>query len=386
MRDADTWRNQRRPEILELYNREIYGRVPANAPKVTFEVVETDPNAMDGLAIRKLVIAHIGDQPDGPTVHLHIYLPAKSMTGPVPLILHMVFFGNPAIPRPGRPHAGQRYFPWRCASARASDDCGRNHDGDTRTCASAAASYGGGPDPRTSSRAVTTAMRRSAYTEVQPDAANSKLPGVQTLAMAPGQTKLAADEWGTISAWAWGASRMLDYLATDLAVDAKRIALGGHSRLGKTVLWAGAQDRRFALIYSSQAGEMGSALARRDFGETVDDMAANFPYQFAGNFQQYAGHWNVMPVDAHMLISLSAPRPVFISGGTQDQWADPRGEFLGEVAAGPVYRFLGAKDLGTTEFPPVETPMITGDLGFHYHTGPHTITASDWKAFLDFAD
>jgi hypothetical protein len=115
-------------------------------------------------------------------------------------------------------------------------------------------------------------------------------------------------------------------------------------------------------------------------------MAANFPWQFAGNLQKYAGHWNEMPVDTHMLIALSAPRPVFISGGTGDQWADPRGEFLAEVAAGPVYRLLGAKDLGTTEFPSVETPLITGDLGFNYHAGPHTITPSDWKAFLDFAD
>jgi hypothetical protein len=160
----------------------------------------------------------------------------------------------------------------------------------------------------------------------------------------------------------------------------------GHSRLGKTVLWAGACDLRFALVFSSCAGEMGSALARRDYGETVDDMAANFGYQFAGNFQKYAGHWNDMPVDAHMLITLNAPRPVFITGGTQDQWADPRGEFLAEVAAGPVFRLLGQTDLGTSEMPAVDTPLIAGSLGFHYHTGGHTITASDWKAFLDFAD
>jgi hypothetical protein len=131
---------------------------------------------------------------------------------------------------------------------------------------------------------------------------------------------------------------------------------------------------------------MGSALSRRDYGETVDDMAANFPYWFAGNFQKYSGHWNDMPVDAHMLIALNAPRPVFLTGGTQDQWADPRGEFLAAVAAGPVYRLLGQKDLGETEGPPLDKPLITGSLGFLYHTGAHAILPVDWQAFLDFAE
>jgi hypothetical protein len=131
---------------------------------------------------------------------------------------------------------------------------------------------------------------------------------------------------------------------------------------------------------------MGASLARRDFGETVDDIAANFPWQFAGNFQKYSGRWNEMPVDSHMLIALNAPHPVFITGGTQDQWADPHGMFLAEVAASPVYRLLGKPGLGTNELPPLDTPLINGSLGFHCHTGGHTITAADWVAFLDFAD
>ena len=224
------------------------------------------------------------------------------------------------------------------------------------------------------------------YTEIQPDNSMGRAQGVMGLALTPGQTMQAPDEWGTISAWTWGLSRVVDYLETDPAVDAKRIALVGHSRLGKTVLWSGATDQRYALVYSSQGGEMGSALVRRDYGETVDDMAANFGYQFAGNFQKYPGHWNGMPVDAHMLISLSAPRPVFVSGGSGDQWSDPRGEFLSMVAAGPVWRLLGQKDLGTTEMPALDVPVATGALAFLNHNGPHAITPLDWKTFLEFAD
>ncbi|MEO8078397.1 MAG: hypothetical protein ABI818_18865 [Acidobacteriota bacterium] len=150
------------------------------------------------------------------------------------------------------------------------------------------------------------------------------------------------------------------------------------------MLWASATDERIVATYSSCAGEMGSALSRRDWGETVDDMAQNFGYQFTEGFQKWAGRWNEMPVDAHMLIALSAPRPVFITGGTTDQWADPVGEFKAEVAAGPVYRLLGKKDLGTTELPALDTPLTGGDLGYHYHTGGHMATPADWNAFLTF--
>ncbi len=222
------------------------------------------------------------------------------------------------------------------------------------------------------------------YNDIQPDRANAFNEGVIGTTLKPGQQQPGPDEWGTIGAWAWGVSRIIDYFETDKLVDAKKIAVQGHSRIGKTALWASALDERIAAVYASCSGEMGAALARRDWGETVDDMAQNFPYWFAGSFQKYAGHWNDMPVDAHMLIALSAPRPVYITGGTQDQWADPKGEFLAGVAAGPVYRLLGKKDLGTTELPPLDTPFINGDIGWHYHTGGHAATPADWKAFLDF--
>ena len=144
------------------------------------------------------------------------------------------------------------------------------------------------------------------------------------------------------------------------------------------------RDPRFALVFSICSGEMGAALARRDYGETLDDMAANFPWQFADAFQQWPGRWNDMPVDAHMLIALIAPRPLFVTGGTGDQWSDPKGEFLAEVAAGPVYRLLGKRDLGATDYPAPDTPLVGGDLGFNLHTGPHTATPAEWATFVEF--
>jgi len=224
------------------------------------------------------------------------------------------------------------------------------------------------------------------YNDIQPDRANAFKEGVIGLTLKPEQAAPAADEWGSVSAWAWGISRIVDYFETDKAVDARCIGIQGHSRLGRTVLWAGAQDERIAAVFASCSGEAGAALARRDWGETVDDMAQNFPWQLAGNYQKWVGRWNDMPVDSHMLIALMAPRALFCNGGTTDQWADPKGEFLGMVAAGPVYRLLGRKDLGVTKLPPLDKAVTDGDLGWLYHTGGHVATPADWQAFLTMAE
>jgi hypothetical protein len=352
---AKQWLKKRRPEIIRLYEDQIYGRIPQRAPKLTFEVSEVETNALDGAAVRKHVVGHLGESTNGLTVNVFLYVPAKA-TNPVPVLLHLMFFGSD----PGR------------TTAPSSTNSGRPRFSES------------GPLTNILARGYGYATVR--YTEFEGDSATNNITRARKLALAPKQPNPMPGEWGTISVWAWGASRVLDYLQIDRAVDARRVAIIGHSRLGKTALWAGAHDPRFALVFSSCAGEMGSALARRDYGETVDDMAANFPWQFTRNFQRYSGHWNDMPVDAHMLIALNAPHPVFITGGTQDQWADPRGEFLAAVAAGPVYRLLGQEDLGETEGPPLDKPLITGALGFLYHTGGHAILPADWQAFFDFAE
>jgi len=352
VRDAATWTQRRRPELIALYESEIYGRVPATAPAVTWETVSTTPGEFDGLAVRTHLVGRFGPAADGPRVNVVLYVPAKAK-GPVPLLLHLLFAQPPGVKPPAEPAKGLRPF----AEV--------------------------GPIADMLARGYAYATFR--YTEIEGDRADTNLGGVRGLALAKGQEKPAPGEWGTIAAWAWGTSRVLDRLAKEPALDAQRIGLIGHSRLGKTVLWAGARDERVGVIFSSCSGEMGAALARRDFGETIDDMAANFPWQFTGAFQKYAGHWNDLPVDSHLLIALAAPRAVFVTGGTKDLWADPKGEFLAQVAAGPVYRLLGRKDLGTTDGPPLDRPLIDGSLGFHYHTGGHTITPEDWTAFLDFA-
>jgi hypothetical protein len=345
VRDADTWVKQRRPEILKLFQTEIFGRIPDHAPTVKWEVTATEPDALNGKATRKQIVGTMGDRPDGPRMPLTLYLPAKA-TGPVPVILTITFGGGGGKGFKG-PGSGNPIM---------AEILGRGW-----------------------------AFATIGYGDIQPDRPNTFKDGVTGLTLKPGQTAPAADEWGAVSAWAWGISRVVDYFATDPALDARCIGIQGHSRLGRTVLWAGAQDERIAAVFASCSGEAGAALARRDWGETVDDMAQNYSWQLAGNYQKWVGRWNDMPVDSHMLIALMAPRALFCNGGTTDQWADPKGCFLGMVAAGPVYRLLGKKDLGVTELPPLDKVVTDGDLGWVYHTGGHVATLSDWRAFLDFA-
>jgi hypothetical protein len=331
VKTAREWTEQRRPEIRRAYERDIYGRIPAVTPRVTWVVTEDH-------GPKKLVVGTVGSGERAVRMNMTLYLPPTAR-GPVPVIL-MIQFGGGGMPVADPPEPAELF------------------------------NRGWG-------------YAKIGYNDIQPDRANAFDRGIigLTSGTAPGP-----DGWGTISAWSWGVSRAIDYLVLDKRVDARRIALFGHSRLGKTALWASALDPRIAAVFSSCSGEMGAALARRDYGETVDDMAQNFPWQFAGNFQQWPGRWKDMPVDAHMLIALSAPRPVFITGGTADQWADPVGEFQAGVAAGPVYRLLGRKDLGVTELPPLDTPIVDGDIGWHYHTGPHAATAADWRAFARFLE
>ncbi len=343
---AEQWHKERREEILAFYESQIYGRIPDNAPEVHWEA------QADGEQGEKRILGRIGSKPGGPKIGLDLHLP-EGAEGPVPVLLHLSFFTSEA--------ARERFL----------QRTNRNH-----------LSF----DQRAAVLKHGWAFAQIGYGDIQPDRADHWHEGVIGQTLAENQERPAEGEWGTISAWAWGASRVIDYLETLEAIDRKRIALTGTSRLGKTSLWAAANDSRIAAVFSAVPGEMGASLIRRDWGETLDDMAQNFPWQFAGNLQNWVGKWDALPVDQHMLIALIAPRAVYVNGGLSDQWSDPKGEFLAMAAAGPVYRLLGAGDLGTETVPELDQPIISQSLAFHYHSQGHHAVPEDWRLFLEFAD
>jgi hypothetical protein len=358
---AKLWWTKRRPEIVEDFDREILGRVPANVPKVRWEVVSTTPETVgDVPVVTKRLVGRV-DNSAYPKIAVCIDLslttPANA-SGPVPVIMELAFSNA-----------------FMASIARSLPEMmpgGPGNQGPTWQQQVLARGWG---------YAILTPA------SFQADNGAGLNDGIIGLVNKGQPRKL--DDWGTLRAWAWGASRALDYFETDKAVDARQVGVEGHSRFGKTALVAMAYDPRFAVAYISSSGTGGAKLYRHVYGEQLENLAATGEYHWmAGNFLKYAGALTPgdLPVDAHELIALCAPRPVFISGGAQegDGWADSRGMFLAAVAAGPVYRLLGKKDLGTTTFPPIETALIAGDVAFRQHSGRHT-SGPNWPAFLDFA-
>ena len=353
VKSAKVWWSKRRPEIAEDFDREVYGRVPNVTPKVVWEVTGTTQEKNgDVPVVTKKIVGHV-DNSAYPAITVNIELtlttPANA-SGPVPVIMEFGF-----IPRPGRPMPPQP-----------------------------AAS---GPTWQQQILAKGWGYAILIPTSVQADNGAGLTQGIIGL-VNKGQPR-QPDDWGALRAWAWGASRALDYFETDKAVDAKQVGIEGLSRYGKAAIVAMAYDQRFAIGFIGSSGEGGVKLHRRNYGEIVENVAGSGEYHWmAGNFIKYAGplNWNDLPVDSHELVALCAPRPVFISAGAfkGDAWVDAKGMFLAAVGAGPVYKLLGKKDLGTTEMPPIETALIDGDVAFRQHSGGHT-TGPNWPTFLEFA-
>lgn len=222
------------------------------------------------------------------------------------------------------------------------------------------------------------------YGDVEPDFAGGMKYGIRPLFLHPGQAEPADDEWGAIGAWAWAASRAMDYLEKDKDVDARRVALFGHSRLGKTALWAGAQDTRFSIVISNESGEGGAAISRRLYGERTRNLNTSFPHWFDGNFKKYNDREDQMPFDSHMLLSMIAPRGLYVASAEEDRWSDPKGEFLAAASASPVWALFGKKGISTMDMPGLQQP-VGAVVRYHVRAGKHDVTAYDWRQYLKFA-
>lgn len=340
---VEDWKGSRRSEVLELFRKNVYGRDPVARPSdLAFEVEESVKGVMDGNADRKIIrIKYCGQV----GMRLILFTPAKTRI-PAPVFL-LICNRGPENIDPSRTFKSP-FWPAEVIINRGY----------------AAAAF--------------------LNSDVAPDTKDAWQKGVHKL-YNPAEGR-RPDSWGTIAAWAWGASRAMDYLVTDAAIDARRVAVVGHSRGGKTALWAAAQDERFAMAISNDSGCTGAALARGKSGERIKDINRAFPYWFCENYRNFNDREEELPVDQHMLLGLMAPRLLYVASASEDAWADPKSEFRAAVHAGPVYQLHGLVGLSDTHFPSPENPIHGGHIGYHLRTGKHNLTEYDWEQYMTFAD
>jgi len=360
--NAAMWYRLRRPEILRLFQEEVYGKPPPRPSAEQFRVVHEDRNALDGRAIRRDVEVNIMGATNGTAMRFTLFLPNHaSKLVPVFVGIH-VFDTTHAIPRP----AVVRQIP-----------------GTPKPTSEENARVGQATAERILARGYGLVSLNIEH--LAPDSATNYWQGVARLLGRTQPGPPQPTEAGALGLWAWGLSRAVDYFESSPDVDARRVIAIGHSRMGKTALWAAANDERFAAVISNCSGCGGAALSRRNFGETVSIITHAFPHWFCGNFAQYAGHESRLPVDQHELVALISPRPVYVASAVEDRWADPRGEFLAAFHAEPVYRLLNAGGLGVIELPSPDQP-VGETIHYHLRRGQHDLTDYDWEQYLNFAD
>ncbi len=344
---SEEWLANQRPATLELFREHVYGRAPIGRPQeLSFEIVEEDANAMEGAATLKIVkISYSGEGGAG-AMNLVIFIPNSEET-PAPGFLLI---------------------------------CNRDHSNIDPTRKVKSPFW---PAEEIVARGYVAAT--FFHGDLDPDEDDGFKNGVHGI-YDSNDVKRAPDAWGSVAAWAWGASRAMDYFETDRAIDQDRIAVIGHSRSGKTSLWAGAEDERFGMVISNDSGCTGAAISRRKQGERLKDINDRFPHWFCENYKAFNGREESLPIDQHQLIALIAPRPVYIASAKDDAWADPEGEFLAGYHATPVYELFGLEGITTDKMPPVDEPLAAGHIGYHIRTGKHDLTVYDWQRYMDFAD
>ena len=368
---AEKWVNVRRPEVLQLFADHVFGHLPPNVDKLRTRLRSEKKDAVDGKAVRREITVFFTDDDNGPQMDILVYSPIYA-SGPVPAFIGLNFNGNHTVEDDPTIHITDSWV-------RNNKDLGITDNKATEK--SRGKSAGRWPLARIIDAGYGVATIY--YGDIDPDFDDGFKNGIHT--MWPESENRTETSGGSISAWTWGLSRALDVLEVDPMIDATRVAVVGHSRLGKTSLWAGATDQRFAMVISNDSGCGGAALSRRAFGETVKRINTSFPHWFCLQHRKYNDNENASPVDHHMLIALAAPRPVYVASAEDDKWADPRGEFLSTYLAGPAFELFGKKGLPSDAMPAVNEPAQT-DVGYHIRAGKHDINAYDWAQYIKFAD
>lgn len=365
------WEQKQRPHLLQLFANHMYGRIPGR-PKAQWTTLRSvDSMALNGTAIRKQVRMYFSDSDSTASMDILLYLP-KKRSGKVPVFIGLNFGGNHTV----QADTGI------CLSTRWISD---NEAYKTVNHKATEASRGVQARRWPVEQLIQSGYGLATvyYGDLEPDHQEGWKTGIRSTLQNSLQIK--PEEWGAISAWAWGLSRMADYLTTEPAVNARAIIVTGHSRLGKAALWAAANDKRFAMVVSNESGEGGAALARRWFGETTERLNTNFPHWFVPAFQQYNHRPKTLPFDQHFLLALLAPRPLYVASAEEDLWADPRGEFLGAKGAEPVYALFGKRGLGVPEMPAANVP-VGETIRYHVRGGKHDMLPYDWAQYIRFAD